>query len=45
MARPLKLTPELQEKICAIVTQTGCSIEGAAAACTPTCGREGAVVG
>lgn len=36
MARTPKLTPEVQQKICAIITQTACSIEGAAAACDIT---------
>jgi hypothetical protein len=31
--QPTKLTPELQEKICAIIASTGCSLEGAAASC------------
>lgn len=32
MARPTKLTPELQEKICKLIAATGCTVEGAAAA-------------
>jgi len=31
MARPTKLTPELQEKICRLIAATGCTVEGAAA--------------
>jgi transposase-like protein len=32
MARPTKLTPEIQEKICRLIASTGCTVEGAAAA-------------
>jgi len=32
MARPSKLTPELQERLCALIATTACSLEAAAAA-------------
>lgn len=32
MARPTKLTPEFQDKICKLIAATGCTVEGAAAA-------------